>query len=305
MNLNQLNRIQLDQRLQTLVGRERELLHEILLTIKEVHARRTYLEFGFPNLFAYLTGRMGLSAGSAQRRIEAMRLLKEIPSVGEKIASGKLNLQQITLVQKTAREAGKHSKVVTAEDKKAVIEKIGHKNFQESQKAVAAFFEMPLTQGTSQKTQADESVRVEMTISKELYEKIQQAQALLSHAVGSADLVDYLAYVTDRVIRQKTSLRKSSSKFTSTVEPSLKNNSKVEPAEFSERTKKLVRQTADGCQYQDPASGKKCGSQWFLQVDHKQSRWAGGRGHITNAQLLCAAHNQLKYKKECRQQIMS
>jgi len=138
VNLKTLNRFELDQRIKTLAAKERELLHELVLTIKEIDQRRSYLEFGFPNLFAYMTEGIGYSAGSAQRRIEAARLLVEIPSLGQKIESGEVKLNQISLVQKAARDVSKtRSLKVSSDDKLALLENLSNKNYQDSQREVA------------------------------------------------------------------------------------------------------------------------------------------------------------------------
>ncbi|MEK2644831.1 HNH endonuclease [Bdellovibrio sp. BCCA] len=302
MNLKLLNKMELDQRIKSLVGKERELLHEILLTIKEIDQRKLYLEFGFANLFLYLVDGVGYSAGSAQRRIDAARLLNEVPSLGEKIQSGEVKLHQVSLIQKAARDIYKTThKKVTAEEKKEILEQITSKNFQESQKEIASFFDLPVVEVTTQTVQADESVRLSLTISKELAEKIQQAQALLSHALSSNDIVDYITYVTDRVIKQKTSVKNraeegDASSTNNVYEPKITATVEVKP--FSPRTKKILINKDQCCQYKDPMTGRQCRSRWFLQTDHKQSRWAHGISTIENAQLLCAQHNRLKYRQE-------
>nr|WP_295902901.1 HNH endonuclease signature motif containing protein [uncultured Bdellovibrio sp.] len=290
MSLKNLNKFELDQRIKSLVAKERELLHEILLTIKEIDQRRLYLEYGFANLFLYLVEGVGYSAGSAQRRIDAARLLIEVPTLGEKIQSGEVKLHQVSLIQKAARDVYKTTqKKVTAEEKQELLEQITSKNFQESQKEVASFFDLPVIEATTQVIQANESIRLSLTISKELADKIQQAQALLSHTISSNDIVDYLEYVTDRVIKQKTSVRpRPQEEVTATME--------VKP--FSARTRKTVINKDKCCQYKDPSTGKQCGNRWFLQVDHKQSRWANGKSTVANAQVLCSQHNQMKYRQE-------
>lgn len=293
MNLKVLNKIELDQRIKTLVSRERELLHDILLTIKEIDLRRTYLELGFPNLFSYLVEGVGYSAGSAQRRIEGARLLKEIPSLGEKIQTGEVKLTQISMVQKAARDVYKTtSKKVTAQEKAELLEQLINKNYQESQREVASFFDMPVLHETSQKIQADESIRLQLTVSKELLEKIQLAQGLLSHAVPNNDILAYIEYLTDRVIKQKLSVSNDGNS------QERKGASTVEVKGFSQRTKKLVLARQKCCQYVDPVTRKQCQSRWFLQVDHRQSLWAQGDNSLSNAQILCGRHNRMKYHQE-------
>ncbi|WP_168196665.1 HNH endonuclease [Bdellovibrio sp. ZAP7] len=297
MNLKFLSEIELDERIKTLAQRERHLLHEVLLTIKEIDSRKTYLELGFGSLFDYLVKGIGYSEGSAQRRIDATRLIREIPAVADKIQSGELKFNQISLVQRAAREILKNQSVkVTAEQKLQVFEDLCGKSHSESQFKVAAFFELPVVQSAQQKVQADESVRVEFTLSKEAFEKIKYAQELLSHAVTTQDLGQFLAYLSEKVIRQKTGFknqnRKSSTSdgiSTATVAarktPALKNV-------------KQLRHQQQCCQYIDPDTGRRCESKWLPQVDHKQSRWAGGNHQLENLQILCAGHNRLKYRKE-------
>lgn len=211
MNLKFLNKTELDQRIKTLAQRERDLLHEVLLTIKEIDVRKAYLELGFGSLFDYLVKGVGYSEGSAQRRIDAARLIREIPGVAEKIQSGELKLNQISLVQKAVREVIKNQSVkITAEQKLQVFEDLCGKSHSESQFQVAAFFDLPVLQTTNQKVQADESVRIEFTLSKEAFEKIKHAQELLSHAVTTQDLGQFLEYLSEKVIRQKTGSKTAS-----------------------------------------------------------------------------------------------
>lgn len=308
MNLKSLNITELDQRIKTLAQKERYVLCEILWTIKELDCRRIYLELGFPSLFEYLTKSVGYSAGSAQRRIDAARLLNELPEIAPRIQSGEITLSQVSLLQKASREVVRtQSIVVSAQDKKTLLEQMAHLNQADSQLEVAAFFDLPIRQDTLLKTQADESVRVELTLSKELHEKIQRAQELLSHSLASADLVCFLEFVSERIIKQKTTIRGKGE--SEKVERGMQGNSPSElscgKAKFtatvavSASVYKSVLQKQQCCQFTN-ANGKQCTSRWHLQVDHIQPRWAGGGNEVENLQVLCAQHNRLKYRKESR-----
>lgn len=345
MSLKFLNKNELDQGLKVLVRKERELLHEILRTLQEIERRKIYLELGYASLFLYLTEEIKYPKGSAQRRIDAMRLLVEIPELGAKIESGEINLGQMTLVQKAIRDVAKVSeKIVTVQEKAELFQQIANKDHFQSEQEVAAFFDLPVIQKTKVKPQGDESVRVELTLSKELYEKIKKAQALLSHALRDAELTSYLEYVTERVIKQKTSVRVQAEESDSSQVPvngTSENHvdsgqvqdiagvtpfkspfesadrscesvqvpfgtrdlqSKSTPSQsknaFTQRTKKIILRQHEHCTHIDPVTHKECRSQWFLQVDHRQSVWAEGDGSIENAQVLCAVHNRQKYQKE-------
>jgi hypothetical protein len=59
------------------------------------------------------------------------------------------------------------------------------------------------------------------------------------------------------------------------------------------------------CQFVDPRTGNRCRSRWFLQVDHRQPRWAEGSNQIENLQILCSAHNRYKYRQEASTKFIS
>ena len=324
MNLKSFSQSDLDQRIRNLAQKERDLLHEVLHTIKEIDSRRTYLDLGFGSLFDYLVQGVGYSEGSAQRRIDAARLLKEIPEMAEKIQSGKIKLNQISLIQKAAREVFRTQAVkVTAEEKIELLNKLGSKSHLESQKEVASFFDLPSLEQTKQKVQADNSVRVEFTLSKEAFEKLKLAQELLSHAVPTQDLALFLEHVCDKVIKQRvhavastspsvpvdklavasssddTSIAVKTKQTTAVANKQVRVAANV-AARLSLQLKRDVLATQQCCQFKSPITGKTCGNKWFAQVDHKQSRWAKGQNDPDNLQILCRQHNQLKYRQEAR-----
>jgi hypothetical protein len=72
------------------------------------------------------------SEGQAGRRIQAMRLIKEIPEIEQKIESGALSLSNISQAQSFFRDisAGTESggpKIVTQETKLRVLERLENK----------------------------------------------------------------------------------------------------------------------------------------------------------------------------------
>lgn len=294
-NLKKMNRLELDLYLKGLAKKERELLYSILETIREIDSRRMYLEMGYSCLFDYLTQAVGYSNASAQRRIDAARLLREIPQMGVKIQNGELKLNQISMVQKAARDVAKlKHKKVTSEEKVVLLENISSQTVQQAQKEIASFFDIPVEQFTKQKVQADESVRIELTLSKEAYEKLQRAQNLVSGAVADKDVASFIEYISDKIIQQR-----ASSAGETNVEPQPRNRVKVPAKTFSlPMWKRQTHAKQECCQYKDPITGKVCGSERFLQVDHKRSRWANGGNEAENLQILCAGHNRLKYRKE-------
>ncbi len=64
---------------------------------------------------------------------------------------------------------------------------------------------------------------------------------------------------------------------------------------ISPKIRKLVWKQHQGkCCYKNPETGKACGSQRFVQIDHKFPFSRGGGHDVLNLQLLCGAHNRMK-----------
>ncbi len=188
MNLNNLTNQKLDEHLKSLVTSEREILSDILVHIKEVDRRKLFLVFGFGSLFEYLTKSVGYTNGCAQRRIDAARLSLEVPDVILKIESGELNLSQVAIVQKAIRvvQSKSGTKVNSAVKEKLVCD-IATKSFSESEVIVAQTLNLELKDSTTTRHQKDDSVRLEVTLSKAQWEKMWIALAAV-HSASQAYL---------------------------------------------------------------------------------------------------------------------
>jgi hypothetical protein len=250
MNLQKLSNEELDQNLRNLVIKEREVLSEILEHILEIDRRKFFLKMAYSSLFDYLTKHLGYSAGSAQRRIDAARMLREVPELSQKLESGTLNLSQVSLVQKAIRQRK------AAVSKREILESLENKTFSQSQIIVARAFDLEIKEPTKITAQKDESVRLEITLTKEQWEKLQTMKDLLPS--GSGDWSEVLEYLADKVIAQKT-------------------KAKTEPKPAQKRInismRKHILNRDQCCQYKDPVTNKICGSRKHLQIDHIEPLW--------------------------------
>lgn len=281
----------LDQKIRSIVQRERDALHELITELCGFDRIRGYQDLGYRSLFDYLTKGVGYSAGAAQRRIDAARLSKDVPDLGERLQSGALDLRHITIVSKAVRQAGKKRKISVLE-KRNIIDQIEGQCEAGAQKAVAEFFDLEVITETRRSVQKNESVRYEITVTREVAEMIDRAQALISHAVPSRNLADFLEYVSQRIIHQKTQptrARKSSAKSTATM--AVDSGTHRVPQNLHRQ----VRNAEPRCM--------KCGSSWFPQTDHRRPRWAGGSNAPENLQTLCGPCNRAKYRKESNDQM--
>jgi hypothetical protein len=205
MSLRGLSDETLDQNLMSFVRKEKAALKEILLHIAEVDRRRLYLKMAYSSLRDYLTQRMGYDGGGAQRRLDAARLSLEVPSVIESLDRGEINLSQVTFLQKTLREVTqqrpeqKPSKEITA----SLVEKMKNTSVHETQIMVSQALNLEIKESPKVIHQANESVRFEVTLSKEQWQKLQEMRELLSAARPGGQWDQVLEYVADKVIQQK------------------------------------------------------------------------------------------------------
>src|SRR6187399_391018 len=78
--------------LSELARRGNELSAHLLAHLVELEQRMLHLELGFPSLFAYCVEALGMSEGSAGRRVAAARVCRRFPEAFERIARGELHL---------------------------------------------------------------------------------------------------------------------------------------------------------------------------------------------------------------------
>ena len=134
-------------------------------------------------------------------------------------------------------------------------------------------------------------------------ELIKSAQSLLSNKTGGG-LKDTLVELAKKLVKsyepkqstkdrsksdQKHEIEESKNKptFTSTVEVK-----SVTP-----RLRKEIINRDQGCQFVDLKTGKRCDSEYFLEVDHIQPRYMNGPNTAKNLRVLCKNHNLFRYRE--------
>lgn len=330
-----LTNIELHHKLQTLIQSEREILTDILVHIREADRRKLYLEYSCSSLFNYLKKYFKYSNGSAQRRIDSARLLAEVPGILKDFETGDLNLSQVTFLQKSLRDCEKKMKTdhlladpsskikarVSIELKNQIISKIKAKSFEDSQVLISKALDLEIKHSTKIIYQKDESVRLELSLSKQQWDKIKKMQDLLSHSVPSGSWDEILEYVADKVIESKTLIRFKKENRTKNIAEkiNLEVKNSIDEVRFntqevaekadtveqvasrqplSKALRKEILQKHPYCQHYSRLANKICGSTWQLEVHHKKPVWAGGENIKENLTTLCAQHNRFVYQKE-------
>jgi 5-methylcytosine-specific restriction endonuclease McrA len=266
-----------------------------------------YLEFGYPSLFEYLTKRMGYSNASAQRRIDAARLSKDVPKVLEHIESGEINLSQISMMAQATRDLAKNSEPASIETRERLVNEVLGKNLGQTEIIVSQTLNIPIKEGSKTKHQRDESVRLEVTLTKEQWEKFNQARDVVSNSLpNGSDWGNVIEYISELVISKKDKAaprRARSSQFSSSeIKKTEVNTCVVEASNGRTHIPNSIQRevfTRDKCcQFQSKVTGHKCSSTWKLTLDHIKPVWAGGSNSADNLRVFCASHNLEAYRNQ-------
>ncbi|WII71686.1 HNH endonuclease signature motif containing protein [Bdellovibrio sp. 22V] len=301
MDLSKISNVELLNRLEKLARTERKITHLILWHINEVESRRLFAELGFDSMFKYLTKHLGYGEDSAYRRLQAARLLKQVPAVAEKLEEGSLNLTQLTQVQKCIKQEIKIGNRVETAKTEQILEDIQNKSSFETLKYLAQEFDQPIQAHEIRKPQQDNSVRLEITFSEDQMEILEEAKSLLSHVLPGRTWADLFTHLAKKHIQKE--LGKSNPNQKSPKMPdqtALPRN----PASSTKRAhikltlkRELLRNAGYCCEYINPKTKKKCDSVYQLQIDHRLPLAKGGSDKKENLRVLCRTHNLLAAKQ--------
>ncbi|MEK7691174.1 MAG: hypothetical protein AAB425_09155, partial [Bdellovibrionota bacterium] len=137
--LQSLTNSELLDQTRSLVARERALTTELLAHLREVERRRLYAEQGYSSLFDYGRRGLGYCEGSADRRINAMRLLKELPQIEPALKSGELSLSNASALQHFFKNEAKHNqKTYSGAQKQKLVEDVTGKSRRQCDTLLAA-----------------------------------------------------------------------------------------------------------------------------------------------------------------------
>jgi hypothetical protein len=213
MNFKSLKDTELMNQFKTLVDRENRLTAEIVDYIKEISTRRLYLK-NHSSLFDFLTKEMGYSNASAQRRIDAAKMMKDLPQTKVALASGELNLSQAAMVEQMFRFKKKQDPgcELTVEDKARCLDVIKNKTTENSQQALCAELDIKPIVREKKRVQQDESVRLEITLNKDQMAIVQRAREVLSHSLPEATNAELFTYLAEFLIQKRDPLVKKPAK---------------------------------------------------------------------------------------------
>jgi len=251
---------------ENLVKKERECTLVIINHIEEIHRRRLYCDLGYGSIFYYLTNHLGDSPAQAQRRINAARLISDVPEVKEKIQSGQLPLSGVAQIQTHIQQESK-TRNITIQEKNELIDKASGKSVRQ--------IERMLVESSSKKDPGKESkrmvkgkrVKLSFSLDEDKYERLQK----LMHEKGIGSMEELIAELVEDKPQKEIRERKN-----------------VPPSHGRHIPAKVKREVFK----RDNGKCTICGSTTRLNFDHKNPYAKGGTSGVENIRILCASCNQ-------------
>jgi hypothetical protein len=308
--------------LDRLVARERQLTAELLAHLAEVDARRLYLEAACSSMFGYCVERLHLSEPAAYRRVRAARAAREFPVIFEMVARGEVHLATITLLAPHLTEAN-HEELLAAavHQSKRAVEELVAARFPAPD--VASLVRrlpapqpaaLPLMACATRVTPpvaappppppvavpsrppvvaplAADRYRVQFTATREVRDRLREAQDLLRRDVPDGDLNAIVGRALDLLVRDLKRRQFGHREYP---------RSRVDAVDGTRRSahipnavKRAVAER-DGyqCTYVD-AEGNRCTERGRLEFHHCEPQGQGGVHRVETITLRCHGHHAL------------
>ncbi|HET7787061.1 MAG TPA: HNH endonuclease [Myxococcales bacterium] len=279
---------------------------DLLLHLGEIDARKIYLDRAHPSMFAFCTRELGFSEGAAYNRIHVARIARSLPAVIEALRSGLVHLAGLRIL----------APHLTNENHADLLRRAAGRSKEEIALLAAALAPRPAASVSLRKlpehptprpltlTQppprpdkpppppvmpiAEETYKLQMTISREFREEIREAQSLLRHRVPDGDLAKIFRAALERYVAEVKKERFALGRKTRSSAKGVDTQSRHVP----DAIKRAVYLRDGGrCAFTDE-TGRRCEERGGLEFDHLDGFARTHRHDIDGLRLLCRAHNQ-------------
>ena len=318
-NLKSISDQELLSQIRSLSGEERRIGLEILYRLREIEERKLFATLGYGSLHEFAVTELHYSDGAAHRRIQSMRLLKDLPAAEERLKCGALSLTNASQLQDFFRAEKKLGKAYDSKEKSILLNEMSGKSARQAQALLLA--RSPEAIPEEKLTPVDEThLKLTVVLSPELSEKLSRLKGLLAHRLPNASYAELLNAVADLALQKldpqvkpggnrAKSLNTKNGEGTATAAapapelvqrqaPGTQNPALGTPKQAPSRyvsapVRRLVFRRAQGrCEYH--FNGRRCSSRYALEVDHIVPVGKHGPSTLENLQLLCRTHNAHK-----------
>ena len=317
-----------------------EAIYRVLRRLEAVDRTRAWAETAHSSLFAWCVGELDWSEPVTNKRIMVARAARRHPRLFDLLEVGELSFSGAVLLSPRLTDSAGDALLEAARglskraiedmlvarypkpDVPATIRKLPQRRPAavgrapqpdllaatatfpgEDDRPAALARPVPPARRTSVRPLSPERYKVQLTVSREVRERLRTVQALMSHrkAVDLEQVLDKaLTLLHDELVKERFAVgrRRRKPREQETKEP----RSALELTPPSPHIPAAVRAEVyerDGgsCTYVDPLTGDRCGEKRWLQIDHIVPRCRGGTSTADNLALACGPHNRLRARK--------
>ena len=254
----------------------------------------TFRGFGaaVSSLYRYCIERLGYAEDAALKRHRVAKLALRLPQVLQELRAGTMHLTGLFLISTHLNEDNVTSLLSEARGKsRRQVEELIARWFPRADVPASLEPVDPTCSGAGDIARSrleplsPTRLRVQFTARAELYEKLERARELLSHAVPNGDLGELFERALDALIVQETRKRFATGKARKPRNPNP--GSRHVPAEIE---RAVWDRDNSQCTFVD-GEGRRCSERRFLTIEHRTPFALGGLPTLENLCLLCSAHN--------------
>ena len=296
MQVIRLNDQQLLEQTKDLVHREREILTQVLRHLREIERRKLFSDLGYSSLFDYAVNELKYSEGQAGRRIQAMRLVKELPEIEQGIASGELNLSNLSSAQSLFRNISKVDplRITSKQEKISIINSLKNKSARQGQKEILKWQPETIHADHFEKERqvTADLCEVRFLMTDKMRTKLETVRSLLGHEaidLGYAELFEVMAELSAAKLEEKK-FGKKASQIGKTPTPELRKEG-VEDF-HSKNMRYIPKKLKAAVWHRDQGKCCNCDGTRHLNFDHIKPIAVGGETNLENLRLLCFHCNQ-------------
>ncbi len=307
--LRRLTDVQLLAGTKLVVTTERNATADVIKYLQEVNRRKAYLAIGCSSLFDFLVMHHGYCEPSAQIRINAVKLLNDVPEVEAILEAGDMSLSVAANIQTFLNQEKRNERPYSVNAKIELIEACAKKSVNQAKKEFARR-SPDIEKRDSVRFTSEDRVRVSHSSSTKLEENLQKIKMIWSHVDPNMSREDLLMRMSEMVLEQIDPVRKAARavkrKQTKIENAECLNDAPVLHSDEVARTRYIpaevshaVFQNYDngGCEFVSEETGKRCCSQFQLQRDHfSQAYSTGGTHEAQNLKIVCAQHNRWRWR---------
>jgi 5-methylcytosine-specific restriction endonuclease McrA len=287
---------------EALVQDEKNCTIQIIHHLKVIDEQDLFFLRGNRSLYDYCTKTLKYTESEAMTRISAMRLLKQVPELEEKVKTSDLKLTQLAQLHAVVRAEKRSGNKLEKKQKIELAEKIAGKTSRETERTLLDL--SPAWQAARQSQERMRMITSDITEvrlhgDKEFIDLLEEAKAIFACPQEMKPstvrlLKEGLRLLIEEKKREKYAVLKSDKNIAPIAEIEFPTN-RVIPRSL----KRAVYARANhACEHIDAKSGHRCGEKYALEIHHLKTFSNGGSHSLMNLRVFCRIHNRAEAKAE-------